>query len=51
LINPNRRQIIQLAERFFPTGIPWQIMPLMYRAFELWGKSCDSDFPQDNEHF
>jgi hypothetical protein len=33
---PTQRQILQLADEFFPDGVPWQIVPLVQRAFELW---------------
>lgn len=33
---PTKRQILQLAEAFFPEGVPWQIVPLVQRAFGLW---------------
>lgn len=33
---PTQRQILQLADEFFPEGVPHQVVPLVQRAFELW---------------
>jgi len=40
---PTQRQILQLAEQFFPHGVPWQVVPLVQRAFELWSPPLQVD--------
>lgn len=40
---PTQRQILQLAKKFFPEDVPWQVVPLVQRAFELWASSLQAD--------
>jgi hypothetical protein len=44
---PSWYQIRQLAEQFFPDGVPCQAVPLVRRAFELWGGACMPSLLQD----